>query len=75
MVRLLLGLAACALLLVGAYYTMKPRPAPPAPPTAEAPVTVPVSGPAAAKQVVGDFKKIEAANRAAMERTLNAAKQ
>jgi hypothetical protein len=71
MVRLLLGLALCALLLVGVYHTMKSRGAV----TAAAPAATPtaVQGPAAASAVVGEYKKIEAANRAALSKTLKAA--
>jgi hypothetical protein len=68
MVRLVLGLAAGALLLVGAFYAMKPRGVAD---TALAPAAV---GPATAGQVVREMKTIETANRAAIERTLDTAK-
>jgi hypothetical protein len=68
MVRLVLGLATGALLLVGAYYSMKP---PGVADTGQAPAA---AGPATAGQVVREMKSIETANRATIERTLNAAK-
>jgi hypothetical protein len=68
MVRLVLGLATCALVLLGVYHTMKPRG------VAGRAETGAATGPATAGAMVRDMRKIEAANRAAMDRTLNAAK-
>jgi len=72
MLRLALGLLVACALLYGAYKGLQPGAPPPAAQQAAARregVTLPASGPGAARKVVDDYKKIE---NAAMERTLNA---
>jgi hypothetical protein len=74
MLRLVLGLVLACALLYGAYRGLQPGAPPPAARQAAAQregVNLPGNGPGAARQVIGDIKKIE---NAAMERTLNAGK-
>jgi hypothetical protein len=70
--RLLLGLLLTCALLYGAYRGLAPGAPPPAAQQAAAQregVTLPSSGPGAARKVIGDYQKIE---KAAMDRTFNA---
>jgi hypothetical protein len=76
MVRLLLGLLIACGLLYGGYRGLRsgsPPPATEAQAARRAGVALPTGGPGAARAVVNDYQKIEAQNRAALERTLNAA--
>jgi hypothetical protein len=73
MLRLVLGLVVTCALLYGAYRGLRPGAPPPAAQQAAARregVTLPASGPGAARRVVDDMQKIE---RQAAERNLNAA--
>jgi hypothetical protein len=74
MLRLLLGLLIALALLYGGYRTLRRETDAAAPRTAiPSGETAAPRGPASARAAVTGYQKAEAANRAAIERTLNAA--